>query len=155
MEPTETSEGELMSHATYERSACLVRAIEATVSGDSSAVNELFTEDVVAWSPTTTVCSRIELAVELEDYEDAFSEIEVRTGPVIAAHDRLCAEWVATATHSGPLDLEDGNRVAPTGQRVTLRGVTMADFEGDRICAVRHYWDEIALLTELGVLGGS
>ena len=89
-------------------SACLVRAIEATVYGDSSSVNELFTADVVAWSPTVSVTSRVELAVELEDHEDAFSEIEVRTSPVISGRHRASAEWVVTATHSGPLTIGDG-----------------------------------------------
>ena len=35
---------------------------------------------------------------------------------------------------------------------MTMRGVTVADFEGDRICAFRQYWDEVALLEQLGLL---
>jgi ketosteroid isomerase-like protein len=136
-------------------SECLVRAIEATVYGDSSSVNDLFTADVVAWSPTVSVTSRVELAVELEDREDAFSEIEVRTSPVISGRHRASAEWVVTATHSGPLAIGDGPALDPTGRRITLRGVTVADFDGARICAVRHYWDEVELLAELGVVGRS
>jgi len=138
-----------------ERSAIVVRAIEATVSGDTSAVCDLFTEDVVAWSPTTAVSSRVELAVELEDREEAFSDLELVSGPFVAADDRVCAEWVVTATHSGSLMLDNGLVADPTGRRVTLRGVTVADFDGDRICAVRHYWDEIELLGEIGLLPGS
>ena len=33
-----------------------------------------------------------------------------------------------------------------------MHGVTVADFEGDRICAFRQYWDEVALLEQLGLL---
>ncbi len=135
-----------------QRSARVTRAIEATVSGDTSAVGELFTADVIAWSPSLTVMSRVELAVELEDHEEAFSEVEVETGPFVSAGDRVCAEWVATATHSGRFVLDGGRWANPTGRRVTLRGATVAEFDGDRICAVRHYWDEIELLSELGVL---
>lgn len=141
-----------MSSTTDERGAFLVRAIEATVAGDSTSVRELFTEDVVAWSPTVSVTSRVELAVEMEDHEDAFSEIEVRTCPVVTVGERAWVEWVATATHSGPLAVGHGVYLDPTGRRVTLRGVTVADFDGARIRAVRHYWDELELLAQLGVL---
>jgi steroid delta-isomerase-like uncharacterized protein len=134
-----------------ERSARVVRAIEATVSGDTSTVKDLFTDDVVAWSPTGAATSRVELAVEIEDYEEAFSEVEVSAGSIVAARHRVCAEWVATAKHSGALIVEDGSCVSPTSRRVSVHGVTVAEFHGERICTVRHYWDEAGLLSELGV----
>lgn len=93
------------------RSERVLRAIEASVSGDTSSMAELFTEDIEASSPTVSVSSRVELAVELEDQDDAFSEC-----------------------------------------RVTLRGVTVAEFDGDRICAMRQYWHEARLLPEPGPL---
>ena len=40
----------------------------------------------------------------------------------------------------------------PTGRRVTLRGVSVAEFEGDRIRAFRLYWDEVELVEGLGLL---
>jgi ketosteroid isomerase-like protein len=42
--------------------------------------------------------------------------------------------------------------IEPTGGRFTLRGVTIADFEGDRIRAFRQYWDEVSLLEQLQLL---
>jgi hypothetical protein len=138
------------------RTARVLRAIEATVAGDTSAVTELFTEDVVACSPMVATSSRVELAVELEDGHEAFSDIEVTAGGcVVAVEDRVCAEWVATATHTGLLALPDGALVPATDRRVTLRGVTVAEFAGDQICAVRHYWDEMELLAGLGLLAGT
>ena len=122
-----------------ERTDRVLRATVAIVSGDSSAVAELFTADVVAWSPTLSVSSRVELAVELEDQDDGISDVEVRPGPFVVDGDQICTEWVATAHHSGPADAWS---VAPAVRTVTLRGVTMAEFRGDQIRAVRHYWDE-------------
>ncbi len=134
-----------------DRAACLVRAIEATVAGDASAVGELFTDHVVGWSPPVRVSSREELAVELEDREDAFSELELDVKPISVCRDSACVEWVATALHSGPYPF-DGNRMIPaTGRRITLHGVSVADFEGDRIRSFRHYWDEVELLDGLGL----
>jgi hypothetical protein len=135
-----------------DRAAQLIRAIEATVSGDTSAVSELFTAEVVGWSPPVRVSSREELAVELEDREDAFSELDLVVQPIAVQHDHGCVEWVATAVHSGPYPLDDARVIPPTGRRVTLHGVTVADFDGDRIRAFRHYWDEVELLDGLGLL---
>jgi hypothetical protein len=121
-----------------ERSARVLRAVTATVSGDTSSVSELFTEDVVAASPTAMVSSRVELAVEIEDQEDDVSEVEVDLGPTVTAGDRVCAEWVASATHT----VADLGPACSPARRVTLRGVTVAEFEGERIRSVRHYWHE-------------
>jgi SnoaL-like domain len=130
------------------RSARVVQAVEATVSGDTSAMAELFTADVVALAPSVSVSSLVELAVELEDLEDAFSDVVVRPGPVVADGDRICAEWVVSAIHSSPLELAHGFRMCATDRRVTLRGVTVADFDGERICSIRHYWDQVEPLAE-------
>jgi ketosteroid isomerase-like protein len=135
-----------------DRGARLVRAVEATVSGDSSAVSELFTEDVDAWSPVVHVTSREALAVELEDMDDAFSELECHVRLVAVEQGHGCAEWVASAIHSGPYPVDERTVLEPTGRRVTLRGVSVAEFEGDRIRAFRLYWDEVDLVEGLGLL---
>ena len=57
----------------------------------------------------------------------------------------------AQAAHSGALELED-LRPDPTGRRLELRGMLIAEFEGDRIKRFRQYWDEVALLERLGLL---
>ena len=72
--------------------------------------------------------------------------------PLDVGGDQACIEWVATATHSGPIAFDDEVLFEPTGKRVTLRGVTIADFTGNRIHAFRQYWDEVALLEQLDLL---
>ena len=138
--------------SSTDRAAALVQAIEATVTGDSRVVCELYADDVQGWSPTMTVTSAAELAVELEDRQDAFSDIELDVTPLDVGDDQACVEWIATATHSGPLVVDEDVVIEPSGGRFTLRGVTVADFEGDRIRAFRQYWDEVSLLEQLQLL---
>ena len=138
--------------SSADRAAALVQAIEATVTGDSRVVCELYADDVQGWSPTMTVTSAAELAVELEDRQDAFSDIELDVTPLDVGDDQACVEWIATATHSGPLVVDEDVVIEPSGGRFTLRGVTVADFEGDRIRAFRQYWDEVSLLEQLQLL---
>ena len=87
--------------------------------------------------------------MELEDREDAFSDIELEVSPLDVSGDRACVEWVAQMTHSGPLVIDDDLTVDPTGLRVTLVGVTVAEFDGDRIRSFRQYFDEAALLEQM------
>jgi ketosteroid isomerase-like protein len=141
-----------MMGSSADRAAALVQAIEATVTGDSRVVRELYADDVKGWSPTMTVTSAAELAVELEDRQDAFSDIELDVTPLDVGDDQACVEWIATATHSGPLVVDEDVVIEPSGGRFTLRGVTVADFEGDRIRAFRQYWDEVSLLEQLRLL---
>jgi ketosteroid isomerase-like protein len=138
--------------SSADRAASLVQAIEATVTGDSRVVRELYADDVQGWSPVMTVSSAAELAVELEDRQEAFTDIELDVTPLDVGDDQACVEWIATATHSGPLVIDEDVVIEPTGGRFTLRGVTVADFEGDRIRAFRQYWDEVSLLEQLQLL---
>ena len=65
-----------------QRAATLVRALEASVTGDSTLVGDLYTDGVRGWAPAMSVASAAELAVELEDREEAFSDIELAVSPL-------------------------------------------------------------------------
>jgi hypothetical protein len=133
-----------------ERAATLVRALEASIVGDSTVISELYTDDVKGWAPALSVSSAAELAVELEDRDGAFSDIDIEVSPFDVAGDRACVEWVVTLTHSGPLELDDGV-LDPTGLRVSLHGVTVAEFDGEKISSFRQYWDEMELFEQLAL----
>ena len=129
-----------------------MRAIESSLRGDSDVIAELFTGDVHGDSPAASVSSAAELAVEFEDRDEAFSEIELDVRPLDVGDRQACAEWLVTVTHSGPLAVDDDTVIAPTGRRLTLQGATIAEFEGDKIRAFRQYWDEVSILEQLDLL---
>ncbi len=137
-----------------QRAAILVRALEASVKVDTSVIAELYTDDVKGRGPALNVSSVFELAVELEDREDAFTEIELDVSPLDVSGDRACVEWIAQMTHSGPFAIDD-DVIDATGLRVTLIGVTVAEFEGDRIRSFRQYFDEAALLEQMRLRPGA
>jgi hypothetical protein len=89
---------------------------------------------------------------EFDRRDDAFSDILLETSPLEAGGDYACVEWSVTMTHTGPLPVADGQVVDPTGVRVTLHGITVAEFRGDRICSLRQYWDELSIFDQLGLL---
>jgi hypothetical protein len=134
------------------RATVLARALRASINGDVSTIGELYTNDVKAWAPAMAVSSASELATEIERREDAFSDVDLEVTPLDVGGDYACAEWCVTMTHSGPLTLPDSTVIEPTGARLTLNGVTVAEFVGERICSLRQYWDEFDVLEQLGVL---
>jgi ketosteroid isomerase-like protein len=134
------------------RAHTLVRALRASVDGDERALDEVYTDDVHAWTPALAASSREELRAAFEHRDDAFSDVELEVTPLDVGADFACAEWSVTMTHSGKLTLAGGT-VEPTGLRITLNGVTVAEFRDDRICSLRQYWDELSALEQLGVVG--
>ena len=86
-----------------ERTAALVRALKASMAGDSTHISELYVDDVQGWAPAMSVSSTAELAVEFEDRDHAFSDIELDVVPFEVSGARACVEWVVHLTHSGSL----------------------------------------------------
>lgn len=129
-----------------ERVEAVVRAVRATLEGDSTVVEDLFTSDVCASVPTT-VWSAPGLAVEIEDRAGAFTDVTLHPNRWRALDDEVWLEWSASVVHVGPFAVE-GVVIQPTGRRVELSGITIAEFVGDRIGGFRQYWDCAALMDE-------
>ena len=126
-------------------------ALEAAVTGDEARLEQVYTDDVTGWSPTATATSREDLLADLRGRKGVFSDVDLALDAVDEVGDKVIAEWRLAATHTGPLELDE-LRLDPTGRRVELRGVLIAEFEGERIKRFRQYWDEVALLDGLGLL---
>lgn len=140
-----------MSEAA-DRAAIVRNALEAAVTGDEALVERIYTDDVAGWSPTATATSRDDLVADLRDRKGAFSDVDLALDAVDEVGDKVIAEWRIAATHTGAIELNDEVRLEPTGRRVELRGVLIAEFDGDRIKRFRQYWDEVALLDGLGLM---
>lgn len=134
------------------RASTLVRALRAGIARDLDVLREVCTDDVRAWTPALSTSSLAELIEALERRDEAFSELDLDVAPLDVAGDYACVEWTVEMTHSGPLRLAEETSVEPSGIRVTMHGVTVAEFAGARICSLRQYWDEFAVLEQLGVL---
>jgi ketosteroid isomerase-like protein len=134
------------------RAATLVQALHASVQGDRDTLARLYTDDVIAWTPALTATSATELLAEFERRDEAFSDIELEVVPLDVGNDYACAEWRVTMTHTGNLVVRDAAVIEPTGLQVTVNGVTVAEFRGARICALRQYWDELTVFEQLGLL---
>ena len=130
----------------------LVHALRAGIDRDRQTLQELLTDDVRAWSPALSTASLDELTDELDRRDEAFADIALDVAPLDVGGDYACVEWTVEMTHRGTIVLADDTNIEASGIRVTLHGVTIAEFLGDRICSLRQYWDEHTVLEQLGLL---
>ncbi len=138
-----------MASTASAQASAMRRLLDATVTGDRAAMADLVTADVTGWSPNLFVTSRDELLAAVEQREDAFSGIEVRVQALDQIGDKAVAEWHVAVDHTGPLAVDDDLVIEPTGRRLHVSGATVAEFDGDRICAFRSYFDDLALIEQL------
>lgn len=78
-------------------------------------------------------------------------DAELITVSRTVGHDRLVEEVVVRFTHTTPIDWMLP-AVPPTGKRVAAAAVVIVGFEGDKIAYERIYWDQAAVLVQLGLI---
>jgi len=138
-----------MATTASNQASTMRRLLQAAVTGDRDAMADLVTADVTGWSPNLFVTSRDDLLAALERRDDSFSGIEVQVRSLDQVGDKAIAEWHVAVDHTGPLVVDDDLTIEPTGRRLHVSGATVAEFDGDRICAFRSYFDDLALVEQV------
>jgi hypothetical protein len=127
----------------------LALALEAGLTGETGGMSGLFTDDVSGWSPNMHVNSLAELSEVVQARDESLSDVNVAVQGVDAAGNKAFAEFVLTATFSGPWVVDEDVTLEPTGKEVVMAGVVAADFTDDKISAFRMYFDDLALMAQL------
>ena len=131
------------------RKDVMVKALEAEVGSDSVDLGTLFTDDVVGWSPYAAVSGLTALA-ELSALRDiAFSNVVILLRGVDEVGNRVYAEWLIEADHTGPLVLDEDVVLEATGRHVQLAGVSVADFREGKIRSFRTYFDDLSMIEQI------
>ena len=89
------------------------------------------------------------LREDVERYAGAFDEVETEILDLIAHGDRVAMWWRTSGRHVGPYgDIAP----EPTGRRITMEGVDFLTVRGDRIVAVRSFWDAAEVYRQFDLL---
>lgn len=107
-----------------------------------------YTEDVRGWSPSYDVTGRDEWLARLRLQNDPMSDIETTLTLVTEAGSTVVAEWTWSGSHTGPIETPAFS-VPATGKRLSLRGISVFEFTGDRISAFRQYFDRAEFAEQL------
>ncbi len=131
------------------RKDVLLKALEVEIGAASADLGTLFTDDVVGWSPYADV-SGLGSLVELTAIQvTAFSNVAILLRSLDEVGNKAYAEWLIEADHTGPLTLGEDAAAEPTGRRVRLAGVTVADFRDGKIRSFRTYFDDLSLIEQV------
>ena len=126
---------------------------EAWNAGDVLVLNELLTEDHVRHEPGVPDVEGIEgIRIYITAFREAFPDARFTIADIGADGDRVWARTVATGTHTGPLRLEDGTIIPPTGNPLNLEAMTIARFEEGKIAELWHQADVLGIFRQLGVV---
>jgi predicted ester cyclase len=57
--------------------------------------------------------------------------------------------------HTGTLHTPDGSQIPPTGKHISTPYVAIFTVQGDKIAAKHLYFDQLGVLTQLGLMAAS
>ena len=81
--------------------------------------------------------------------EGAFSDVEIKFDSLDIFGSRGLAEFRVSATFSGPFVIDETTAIEPNGKQLLLGIAAVADFDGDKINALRAYFDDASLLEQM------
>jgi ketosteroid isomerase-like protein len=109
-------------------------------------------EDVEVVDPGMgTVHGRERFRVYPETFKRAMPDARAVIEHTVESGDTVAVEGRFTGTHTGPLATDDGD-VDPTGAAVELRFADFSRVRDGKIVAYHTYYDQLGLLTQLGLM---
>jgi ketosteroid isomerase-like protein len=131
------------------------RFTEAVVAGDFDTLREVYDPDVEFTAPDVGTQRGIEAFVKWNHFfVDAFSERGYHAERALETENSAIDQGELVGTHTNAVELPDGQSVPPTGKQVRLRAVDIATVSDGKIVRHDFYYDQLELLTQLGVTQG-
>ena len=76
-------------------------------------------------------------------YKRAFPDLRYEVCELIADGDKTASQWKATGTHSGPLQIDATHDLKPSGEKISVYGISLARFSEGKIAEV---WQVVDML---------
>jgi ketosteroid isomerase-like protein len=131
-------------------------AIAAWNAHDRSRVAQFYRPDIVVVSADAGELKGRQEASERDGvFMEAFPDGEMEIAASYDSGDTAIVEWLFHGTNTGPLPLPGGETLPATGKRVSVRGADVVTFAGGAAVKLHSYYDQVELLTQLGLMPGS
>jgi predicted ester cyclase len=128
------------------------RALSLYNAGDVDGFASQFSEHAVLQKPDGVAEGRAAIRDYWAHQKSTFPDCTLTPERVVEQGDTIVTEWTWVGTNMGPLVLRDGTQLPPTGKRIQLKGMELAQLRDGRICVYHMYWDGMAILMQLGVV---
>jgi len=133
-----------------ENKALARRAVEEIFNaGNLEVVDEIVSEDHVHHDPAMPEegHGREHTKEFASMYRSSFPDLHVEIQDQIAEGDRVAIRWVASGTHQGDL-----MGINPTGNRVTLMGMTIHRIVNAQIAETWEIYDALGMMQQVGAI---
>jgi steroid delta-isomerase-like uncharacterized protein len=124
---------------------------EIFTAGNLELVDELFAPDYVLHDPVVPdeVSGPEGMKRYVSMYRSAYPDTHFTVEDQIAEGDKVVTRWTGQGTQQGEL-----MGIPPTGERVTITGITVDRLSGGKIEEEWNNFDQLGLLRQLGVAPG-
>ena len=120
---------------------------EVMNQGNFDVVDEIVDPKYVYRSPDEELHGTEALKAFLAGYHAAFPDLRMAIDELVVADDKAVIFFTLTGTHEGQL-----MGIPPTGKEMRVHGVVRSRFEDGRIVEEWEVLDQLAMLTQLGVV---
>jgi steroid delta-isomerase-like uncharacterized protein len=130
----------------------LRKHLEAFANNDWTTYKSILTDDAVYDEEATQrVAKGPDQIVKLvQGWKNAFPDLKATIKHTVATGDAVVTEIEWEGTHKGTLQGPMG-QIAATGKRGKVAAVQVVRFDNGKIREVRHYFDLMTVLAQLGV----
>jgi len=111
------------------------------------ALAEVYAEDIVLHEPDEDVRGVEGLKQFVSMIRSAIPDLHITLEDDIAEGDKVVSRWSAQGTHQGEL-----MGIAPTGNQVTITGVTIHRIKEGKIVEEWENWDALGLMQQIGAV---
>ena len=111
------------------------------------ALAEVYAEDIVLHEPDEDVRGVEGLKQFVCMIRSAIPDLRITLEDDIAEGDKVVSRWRAQGTHQGEL-----MGIAPTGNQVTITGITIHRIEEGKIVEEWENWDALGLMQQIGAI---
>ncbi len=128
------------------------RVTDVITGGSTDDVRQFYADDATIMTPDQGELRGGDAAAAyMGQFVQAFPDAVWEPVGKYEAGNTAIDEGYFVRTHTGPLELPNGEELPPTGKRVRVRECDVATVENGRITSHRFYYDQMEFLEQLGL----
>jgi steroid delta-isomerase-like uncharacterized protein len=129
-------------------------SIECYNAGDFGRLRSLLADDFYEEELATQ--RRLEGAdarvAAARSWKRAFPDEQGTITGVYTSGNTVAIELTWVGRQSGPMAMPDGQELRPSNKGMTVKSVEVIEIEDDKVKALRHYFDLMTILQQIGVM---
>ncbi len=126
--------------------------LDAFNAHDESRIRELNADNTTIEAPGDIRLEGRDAATGYAmEWLNAFPDARITVNNELVAGDWVVQEFTFEGTHDAPLTGPAGE-IPPTGRKLNGRGVQIIRVSGDEVADTRLYFDQVQVLTQLGLM---